>query len=220
MAVDDYARACGIPKDVTIGGRMFRVRKVSPYILGELQRWMMTVVPNPRAEAIARINADPDMPDDDARRLWVGAALNDAPWPPGVSDGPGAALLASIEGTARLLHATARPSDSSLTLDLCRGAAEVMSDADRAAFWAAINSGEVGDIITPDSGGSVPSYTEIRATLCERYGWTLEYVDHLSFESIVSAWTAGKGGDGVSVSDASDAEHVSANWRSYVRGLA
>lgn len=220
MASDDYARACGIPKELTIGGRTFEVSKVTPRILGRLQRWMMGVVPNPRAEAIARINADPSMSDEDARRLWVEAALSSEDWPPGAGNAAGAALLASTEGRARLLYETAQLNDPTLTLDLCRAASEVMSLSDQANLWRSVNSGEIGDVINPDPGGSVPAYTEIRAALCERYGWTLEYVDGLPFEAIVSAWTAGKTTTGVSVSDADDAEHVNANWREYVRGLA
>ncbi|MDR3632624.1 MAG: hypothetical protein P4L84_02240 [Isosphaeraceae bacterium] len=217
---EDYARACGVPREVVIGGRAFFVGKLSPRDIGTLQAWFKSVLVDPRVQARERLRADPDMDDALARQIWTESAVAALDWPPDLGSEIGVTLLSSVEGQARLLHTAACRAEPSLTLDLCRAAAGVMTAEDQLHLWELVSPGELGDVIDPDSTGPSPSYAEIRATLCEKYtGWTFEYVDGLSFEAIRSAWLGGKEPKGVPVEDADDAAHVDRNWRLYVRGL-
>ena len=216
---EDYARACALPREVVVGGRVFLVSKIGPRMLGELQRWMMSVLEDPRIKARDRLRADPDMPDEEARRIWTEAAVAALDWPPELGSDLGTTLLMSAEGWARFLWLVARGNEPGLTLDLCRGAAQVMSDAEWRALWEAASPRELGDTIEPDTGGEGLPYTEVRAKLCETYGWTFEYVDGLSFEQIRMAWSGGKGAQGLPVEDAAQAAHVYEHWRDYVHGL-
>jgi hypothetical protein len=219
LSVDDYARACGVPKEVRIGGRLFRVAKLGPRTVGELQRWMTTVLDDPRMAARDALAADPALPDAAARRLWTEAALAARDWPPQPGDELGALLLESPEGRARLLWAAARGDDPALTLAACRAAAGAMTAGEWDDLQAAAAPRELGDVIDPDPPGPAVPYTEIRALLCANYGWRHADVDALSFDQIRMAWTAGKPDRGVPVDDAQDAARVDARWRQYVYGL-
>lgn len=216
---ENFARVCGVPAPVVIGGKTFHVSKAGPRAVGELQRWMMTVLEDPRKAARDAILADPGMDDAEARRVWAEAAVRALQWPPDLAGDAGAAMAASAEGQARLLWAVSRANDPELTLDLCRGAAQVMTAEEFDALQQAILPRELGDVIEPDGGGGEP-YAVVRAGLCEKYHWTHEYVDGLSFEQIRMAWHGGQEAQGVPVADAADGERVNARWRDYVYGLS
>lgn len=60
------------------------------------------------------------------------------------------------------------------------------------------------------------SYEEVRAELAERYGWTFDVIDGMSFEQLESAVLGGKRSKGIPVESNADAEQVARDWRKYV----
>jgi hypothetical protein len=89
--------------------------------------------------------------------------------------------------------------------------------------------GEVGDPKAPAAGTTATrrradgrpllSYEEMRAQLCERYGWTFDQVDELDFDRLASAWRGGKRPKGVAVDSDDDVAPIGRHWRRYYHGL-
>jgi hypothetical protein len=59
------------------------------------------------------------------------------------------------------------------------------------------------------------SYEEIRADLCEGYGWSFADVDGMSFEQIDSACRHGKKREGIPIATAEDVHRIARDWRKY-----
>lgn len=215
---EDYARSCAVPRAFTIAGRPFRVRKVCPRDLADIQAWFKDELIDPRISARDRIKADPEMSDDEARRIWTDAAVG-LEWPPELGSTLGIAMMGRPEGMARFLYAVCHRDEPELTLDLCRATASVMTVQDYTRLWEIASPMEIGDVVDPDVPEGRMGYEEIRAGLCEKYGWPLEYVDDLPFELIKSAWADGKRQKGLAVTCIEDANEVYRTWRRYVHGL-
>ena len=60
------------------------------------------------------------------------------------------------------------------------------------------------------------SYPELQAHLAEKYGWSFETIDNMSFEQITSALTDGKKQEGIPVKSVEDVEKINRNWRKLV----
>jgi hypothetical protein len=59
-------------------------------------------------------------------------------------------------------------------------------------------------------------YEELRAHLAERYGWSFDIIDGMTFDQIESAWTGGKRSKGIPVRSMDEAMAVNRNWKRYL----
>ncbi len=60
------------------------------------------------------------------------------------------------------------------------------------------------------------SYPELQAHLAEKYGWSFEQIDDMSFEQISSALDDGKKPKGIIVKSADDVKEINKHWRKMV----
>lgn len=103
---DDYSRATGSPLSIEIDGREYRVSKLTPRDVGDIQAWLKSEIPDPRTEARKMLEG---LPDAVAIEVWRTAAEEAKAWPPTLGDDRGNNLLmSSTEGVARLIWVTLR----------------------------------------------------------------------------------------------------------------
>jgi hypothetical protein len=150
---DDFAAATVAPRTFTFEGVDFKVHKLRPRDIGEIEAWMKDKVPNPKGEALIFMKGQSDAV---AMHIWDEACKEAAEWPPQFENDSGQALLLTAEGGARLVWVILRRGTPSLTLDQATEIADHMSveDLNRLATLAM-----PGD---PDSPKS-PDSTEIPA---------------------------------------------------------
>jgi hypothetical protein len=144
--MDDYARATGQPKTVTIRDVDYRVHKFRPRDLGEIEAWMKTRVANPREEARRYMEG---LPDAVAKHVWDRALEASSDWPPTFENDAGQALLMSEEGMAFIVWVCLRRGIAGFTLDQARDLAETLDVDDVLALTEAAKPGEVGDPKVP-----------------------------------------------------------------------
>lgn len=63
------------------------------------------------------------------------------------------------------------------------------------------------------------TYEQIRAGLAEKYGWTFDVIDNMSFDAIESALVGTKKRTGLAITDDSEVFEMARNWRRYYQGL-
>lgn len=121
MTNDDYAVATGAGRPVHLDGIEYRVGKLSPADLGDLQAWLKEQVPDPRilARDLCR-----DMPDAVAIRIWQDLHEESKDWPPSPLGGHGYRLLTmNREGAARVLWVLLREHNPGVDLERARAMA-------------------------------------------------------------------------------------------------
>lgn len=103
---DDYARAAGSPRSITIDGKEYRVSKFTPRDIGDIQSWLKSETPDPRQEAKKLMEG---LPEIVAVEVWRTLAEEAKSWPPSLGDSRANDLLiGSTEGAARLIWVTLR----------------------------------------------------------------------------------------------------------------
>ncbi len=60
------------------------------------------------------------------------------------------------------------------------------------------------------------TYEEVRAELCERYGWGFDQVDNLTFDQIESAWVGGKRGPVLRTKSIKELRDMARDWRKHL----
>lgn len=144
---NDYARATSQPRTVTLDGRDYRVSKLSPAIVGEIEAWLRERAPNPRAEAKAYMEG---LPVEVQKHIWSEACIEAKSWPPSMDDDEGKRLLyLTAEGQARLLFAFLRRHAADFTLEKARDLAERVDQGDIGRVIEASSTEEIGDLRDP-----------------------------------------------------------------------
>jgi hypothetical protein len=138
----DYARATGAPRTVTLAGRDYRVHKIRPRDLGELEAWFKDVTPDPRVEARKFMEG---LPDAVAKHMWDRALEDARGWPPRLDSDAGSDLMSTPEGQARSLWLILRRGLPGMTLDEARDLADAISREDYEEVIALARPGDPGD---------------------------------------------------------------------------
>lgn len=147
MPHEDYARATSQPRTITIEGVDYRVSRWTPSILGEIQAWLKTQVPNPMETAKEFMK---DLPESLQKEIWMQAREDAKEWPPDINSSIGQRLLVeTAEGTARLVYALLRRNAATLTLEKARDMADRMELSSIEELGKLAAPGEVGDVQIP-----------------------------------------------------------------------
>jgi hypothetical protein len=148
------------PISLILGGKEYRIGRIRPRDIGNLENWFKEVVPNPRSEARKAMEG---LPVEVQIHIWDEASREARHWPPRFGDEIGQELIRTSEGIARLVHLSISQSVAGFTLDDARDLANEMDFDELARFLKAIFPDAEDDTEAPGSGpkaesGPAPSH--------------------------------------------------------------
>lgn len=123
--MDDYGKATAAPSHITLDGVSYRVAKQGPRVYGELQQFLKSHVPDPRAKAKELCAG---LPDAVALRIWTDLSEEAKDWPPSLHSFEGNLILTTtLEGATQVVWTLLRRHQPSLTMERAR---EIAADLD------------------------------------------------------------------------------------------
>lgn len=140
---EDFARATNAPREIELDGKTFRVSKLTPRDLGELQSYLKTACPDPRQEALKFMEGQPEAV---AKIIWVQACQDAQDWPPSIDSKKGQELLATAEGIAHSLHTLLGKHQPAFSKEDAAALAEHIDLADLERLFGLVSPGETGDL--------------------------------------------------------------------------
>lgn len=158
--MSDYAKATGQPRRVTLAGVEYSVPRMAPSILGELDAYLKSAVPDPRVEAKKFMEG---LPDAVAIHIWDQATADAAYWPPRTLDERGQLLLLTTPGgQAQLVYSLLRRTIAGLTREQAGAIADALSTEDVVALLEAAMPEEFSP--PKDEGEATPPTIPVTAS--------------------------------------------------------
>lgn len=144
----DFARATGQPKTITLNGVDYKVGKLTPRDYGELQALAKEFCPDPRRIARELMGG---LPDEVAKCMWLRACDDAKDWPPQLGSEKMTEIMITPIGQAKLLYLSLKKHNP-ITEEQAGELAGYMTEDDMNAIMGMTASGELGDPKSPATG--------------------------------------------------------------------
>ncbi len=137
--MDDFARSTNAGRILNLAGCDFRVGKISPRDLGDLQAWLKREAPDPREKVAELMRGQADAV---ALEMWRQASAAAEAWPPPLDSPQGRSLLLSPEGMSQLLWIALRRHTPGFSLDAARELADRITPEEFLDVQRAVSPGD------------------------------------------------------------------------------